>query len=84
MRRKWPGKEWKGKGKDEGRVGKQNSGEDGYKQYEYLLLGYISKQFGSKADGLKDISILGEESNKHDTQKNQWKDSFDKKNEWFL
>lgn len=34
VRRKWPGKEWKGKGKDERGVGKQNSGEDGYKQYE--------------------------------------------------
>lgn len=34
VRRKWPGKEWKGKGKDEGGVGNQNSGEDGYKQYE--------------------------------------------------
>ena len=34
VRRTWPGKEWKGKGKDERGVGKQNSGEDGYKQYE--------------------------------------------------
>lgn len=65
-------------------VGKQNSGEDGYKQYQQLLLGYISKQLGSKADRLKDISILDEESNKHDTQKNQRKDSFDKNIEWFL
>ena len=31
----------------------------------------MSKQFGSKADGFKDTKILGEENNKHDTQKNQ-------------